>query len=111
MFLLTTTGEMSTLQGPVVCPSVRGKQGGVHAVPAVDGPLMKAKIHRSGIWGYKGINSHRVRVRNQHGSKIVTCSFSSSSNGNGSMAESFNENDSDYVNSSIVEAGKKLVDR
>ncbi|KAJ9567161.1 hypothetical protein OSB04_003127 [Centaurea solstitialis] len=95
---------MSALQGPVVCPSVRGKQGGVHAVPTVDGPLMKAKIHRSGIWGLKGINSHRVRVRNQRGSKIVTCSFSSSSNGNGSMAESFNENDSDYVNSSIVEA-------
>ncbi|GJZ53916.1 phospholipase-like protein [Tanacetum coccineum] len=32
---------MSTLQGPVVCPSVRGKKVGVHAV---DGPLMKAKL-------------------------------------------------------------------
>ncbi|KAI3688879.1 hypothetical protein L2E82_46787 [Cichorium intybus] len=93
--------EMSTLQGPVVCPSVRGKQGGV---PVVDGPLMKAKIHRSGIRGFKGINSHRVQVRHHPGSKTVTCSFSSSSNGNGSMAESFNENDSDYVNSSVVEA-------
>lgn len=95
--------EMSTLQGPVVCPSVRGKQGGI---PAVDGPLMKAKIHRSGVCGFKGINSHRVQVRHRPGSKTVTCSFSSSSNGNGSMAESFNENDSDYVNSSVVEAGK-----
>ncbi|PWA54954.1 Bifunctional nuclease domain-containing protein [Artemisia annua] len=92
---------MSTLQGPVVCPSVRGKKVGVHAV---DGPLMKAKLQRSGIWGFKGINSHRVQVRNQPGSKIVTCSFSSSSNGNGSMAESFNENDSDYVISSVMEA-------
>lgn len=97
---------MSTLQGPVVCPAVRGKQGGVHSV---DGPLMKAKIQRSGIWGFKGINSHRVQVRNQHGSKTVKCSFSSSSNGNGSMAESFNENDSDYVNSSVVEAGKMMI--
>lgn len=94
---------MSTLQGPVVCPSVRGKQGGI---PAVDGPLMKAKIHRSGVCGFKGVNSHRVQVRHRPGSKTGTCSFSSSSNGNGSMAESFNENDSDYVNSSVVEAGK-----
>ncbi|KAI3821016.1 hypothetical protein L1987_08572 [Smallanthus sonchifolius] len=96
--------EMSTLQGPVVCPSVRGKQSGVHAVPAIEGSLMKAKIQKSGILGFKGINSHRVHVRRQHGSKTVTCNFSSSSNGNGSMAESFNENDSDYVNSSVIEA-------
>ncbi|KAK9080326.1 hypothetical protein SSX86_000084 [Deinandra increscens subsp. villosa] len=95
---------MSTLQGQVVCPSVRGKQSGVGAVPAIEGSLMKAKIQKSGIWGFKGINGPRVQVRKPHGSKTVKCSFSSSSNGNGSMAESFNENDSDYVNSSVVEA-------
>nr|GEW19141.1 bifunctional nuclease domain-containing protein [Tanacetum cinerariifolium] len=38
--------KMSTLQGPVVCPSVRGKKVGVHAV---DGPLMMAKLQRGGI--------------------------------------------------------------
>ncbi|GJY61562.1 hypothetical protein Tco_0462219 [Tanacetum coccineum] len=82
---------MSTLQGPVVCPSVCGKKVGVHAV---NDPLMKAKLQRSGIWGFKRINSRRVQVRNKPGSKIVTWSFSSSSNGNGNMAESFNEHDS-----------------
>jgi hypothetical protein len=32
--------------------------------------------------------------------------LSSSSDGNGSTAENFNENDEDYVNSSVVEAGR-----
>ncbi|KAJ9560084.1 hypothetical protein OSB04_005244 [Centaurea solstitialis] len=95
---------MSSLQGPVVCPSVHRKQGGVHAVPAVNGSLMKAKILRSGMWGFRGVYSHRVHIGNQPRSQTITCTFSSSSNGNGSMAESFNENDSDYVNSSVVEA-------
>ncbi|KAJ0577915.1 putative bifunctional nuclease domain-containing protein [Helianthus annuus] len=95
---------MSALQSRVVCPSVYGKQSAVHAVPAIEGSLMKTKIQKSGIWGLKGINRPKVHVRKQRGSKTVTCSFSSSSNGNGSMAESFNENDSDYVNSSVVEA-------
>ncbi|KAJ0750768.1 putative bifunctional nuclease domain-containing protein [Helianthus annuus] len=95
---------MSALQSRVVCPSVYGKQSAVHAVPAIEGSLMKAKIQRSGIWGFKGVNRPKVHVRKQRGSKTITCSFSSSSNGNGSMAESFNENDSDYVISSVVEA-------
>lgn len=99
---------MSSLQGPVVCPSVYRKQGGVHAVPAVNGSLTKAKILRSGIWGFRGVYSHRIHIHNQPRSQTVTCTFSSSSNGNGSMAESFNENDSDYVNSSVVEAGKMI---
>ncbi|XP_024972322.1 bifunctional nuclease 2-like isoform X1 [Cynara cardunculus var. scolymus] len=95
---------MSSLQGPVVCPSVHRKQGEFHAVPAVNGSLNKTKILRSGMWGFRGVYSHRVHIRDQPRSQTVTCTFSSSSNGNGSMAESFNENDSDYVNSSVVEA-------
>ncbi|XP_076893374.1 bifunctional nuclease 2-like [Bidens hawaiensis] len=95
---------MSTLQGRVVFPSVCRKQSGVHAVPAIEGSLMRSKIQKSGIFGFKGVNNPRVQVRKQRMSKTVTCSFSSSSNGNGSMAESFNENDSDYVNSSVLEA-------
>ena len=38
-------------------------------------------------------------------SGLVHCSFSSSSDGNGSMAENFSESDEDYVNSSVIEAG------
>ncbi|KAI7725529.1 hypothetical protein M8C21_029574, partial [Ambrosia artemisiifolia] len=95
---------MSSLQGPVVCPSVHRKQGGIHGVPAVNGSFTKAKTLRSGMWGFRGVYSHRVRIHGQPKSKTVTCTFSSSSNGNGSMAESFNENDSDYIDSSVVEA-------
>lgn len=100
--------EMSTLQGRVVCPSVCRKQSGVHAVPAIEGSLMRSKIQKNGIFGFKGVNNPRVQVRKRV-SKTVTCSFSSSSNGNGSMAESFNENDSDYVNSSVIEAGNIII--
>nr|KAJ0225285.1 hypothetical protein LSAT_V11C100007450 [Lactuca sativa] len=97
---------MSSLQGPVVCPSVQRKQGGIHAIPAINGSLTKAKGLRSGMWGFRGVYSHRIHIHNQSRSKTnsITCTFSSSSNGNGSMAESFNENDSDYVDSSVVEA-------
>ncbi|KAL7175327.1 hypothetical protein ACSBR2_029014 [Camellia fascicularis] len=97
---------MGSLQGPVICPAVRAKQTGVHPLP-VNGPLMKAKILRSGFWGIGGVNGTRINVCQQlcmQMYKKVQCSFSSSSNGNGSMAENFNENDEDYVNSSIVEA-------
>ncbi|KAA8528674.1 hypothetical protein F0562_036029 [Nyssa sinensis] len=98
---------MGSLRGPVICPAVRAKQTGVYTLP-VNGPLMKADILRSGFWGFKGsicgrINNvnHQLRV---HKCRTVRCSFSSSSNGNGSMAENFNESDEDYVNSSVVEA-------
>ncbi|KAI3762813.1 hypothetical protein L1987_53254 [Smallanthus sonchifolius] len=97
-------GMMSSLQGPVVCPSVHRKQGGIHGVPVVNGSLTKAKTLRSGMWGFRGVYSHQVHVRGQPKSKTVTCTFSSSSNGNGSMSESFNENDSDYIVSSVVDA-------
>ena len=100
---------MGTLQGPVICPTVRAKQAGVYTLP-VSLPLRK-QILRSGFWGFKGNfggtskvgdASHQLHVRKY---KTLQCSFSSSSDGNGSMAENFNENDEDYVNSSVVEAG------
>ncbi|XP_059634442.1 bifunctional nuclease 2 [Cornus florida] len=98
---------MGSLQGPVISPCIRGKQTGVYTLP-VNAPLMKAIILRSGFWGYKGVNSdrvnnmcHQMRV---HKCRMVQCSFGSSSNGNGSMAENFSENDEDYVNSSVLEA-------
>ncbi|PIN17926.1 hypothetical protein CDL12_09406 [Handroanthus impetiginosus] len=97
---------MASLQGPVVCPVVRAKQTGVYSVP-VDSPLLKAEFFRSRLWGLKGLRSGRTNVGyHQHMRKCRTIrgSFSSSSNGNGSMAGKSNENDSDYVNSSVVEA-------
>ncbi|XP_057973542.1 bifunctional nuclease 1-like [Malania oleifera] len=102
---------MGTLQGPVFCPAVRAKQPGVHSVP-VNGPfvMMKARVLGNEFWGLKGVAVGRPKVGHQlhlHVRKCKTtpyCSLSSSSNGNGSMAENFNENDEDYVNSSVVEA-------
>jgi len=98
--------EMASLQGPVICPAVRAKLTGVYTLP-LNRPLTKAKLLGNGLWGSKGINSGRINVSTQHllqKGMVVRCSFSSSSNGNGSTAENFNENDADYVNSSVVEA-------
>ncbi|CAA3011153.1 bifunctional nuclease 2 [Olea europaea subsp. europaea] len=97
---------MGSLQGPVLCPVVRAKQSGLYSVP-VKSPISKAKYIRSGFWGIRGINSDRINVSYRQYSpkgKTIMCSFSSSSNGNGSMAGNSNENDADYVNSSVVEA-------
>lgn len=97
---------MSSVQGPVICPAVRAKQTGVYTLP-VNGPLMKNRFVRSGFWGIKGIKGTRVNMGNlprfQKGNG-VKCSFSSSSDGNGSTAENYNESDADYVNASVVEA-------
>lgn len=100
---------MGSLQGPVVCPVVRAKQTGIYTVPLYT-PLGNAtKLVRSGFWGFKGNNGFNVanQTRRQT-NKMIRCTFSSSSNGNGSMAGNFNENDADYVNSSVVEAGMHL---
>lgn len=98
---------MGSLRGPVICPTIRAKQVGL---PMVSFPI-KARIIRSEFWGFKGISgpvaklgflSRQLSVRKCKG---INCTFSSSSNDNGSMAENFNENDEDYVNSSVLEAG------
>ncbi|XP_060199734.1 bifunctional nuclease 1 [Lycium barbarum] len=97
---------MSSLQGPIVCPVVRGKQTSQFAAP-VNSAFVKAKSLKSGFWGLNGISSFRVNVARQpqsRVSKVIQCTFSSSSDENGSMAENSNENDADYVNSSVVEA-------
>lgn len=103
--------EMASIHGPVVCPVVRAKQTGVYSVP-VDSPLLKAKLIRSGFWGLKGLNSGVANVsyrKNLRNCRPIRCSFSSSSDGNGSMAENFSESNADYVNSSVVEAGNYLL--
>lgn len=94
---------MSSLQGPVVCPLVCGKQTGT-----LSSPIVKAKMLRSELWGFNGISRRRInnvdRLPRSRVSKLIGCSFNSSSNDNGSMAENSNESDADYVNSSVIEA-------
>lgn len=101
---------MGSLQGPVFCPAVRARQGGLYNTVPSTGPVMKARFFRSELWGFKGLTAVKTKVgvftrqQNARKCKLVQCTFSSSSNGNGSMAENFNENDEDFVNSSVVEA-------
>ncbi|KAM1288804.1 hypothetical protein ACFX15_015683 [Malus domestica] len=94
---------MATLQGPVICPTVRAKQSGFDTLPVV-GPLVKARLGFRGISGSITKAGFSSRSRNARKCSRVHCIFSSSSDGNGSMAENFNENDEDYVNSSVLEA-------
>ncbi len=101
---------MGTLQGPVICPTVSAKQAGSYNLPMV-GPFLKVRHLRSELWGLKAFSGcitkagFASRPRNARKCTRVHCTYSSSSNGNGSMAENFNENDEDYVNSSVLEAG------
>ncbi|XP_004252794.2 bifunctional nuclease 1 [Solanum lycopersicum] len=94
---------MSSLQGPVVCPLVHVKQTG-----RLTSPIVKAKMLRSTeFWGFNGIHRRRinvVRLPRSRISKLIVCSFNSSSNDSGGMAGNFKETDADYVNSSVVEA-------
>ncbi|XWS25804.1 hypothetical protein CRYUN_Cryun27aG0098900 [Craigia yunnanensis] len=98
---------MVSLQGPVICPAVRSKQVGVYTL-LVNGPFPRARLHRSDRWGCRGVTNKAGAISRQLKLRkcrtTVQCSFSSSSDENGSMAENFNENDEDYVNSSVVEA-------
>ncbi|KAE9457008.1 hypothetical protein C3L33_11082, partial [Rhododendron williamsianum] len=99
---------MGSLQGPIICPAVQAKQTGVCILP-VNGSLVKAKLLKSGFLGCQGIKGARINVNHKlrgQQYKKVRCCYSSSSDDNGSMAENFSEDDEDYVNSSVVEAGK-----
>lgn len=98
---------MGTLQGPVICPTLRAKQVSAHPVP-INASLMA--MLKSGIRGSKNVflrsTNAGIFTCPLHVRRIVTirCTFSSSSNGSGSRAENFGENDEDYVNSSVTEA-------
>ncbi|KAL4332385.1 hypothetical protein GQ457_07G026510 [Hibiscus cannabinus] len=97
---------MISLQGPLICPAVRRKQVGVHSL-MVNRHFTRARLLTSDIWGYRRVivgkgKPRKLKLRNCK--TTVRSTFSSSSDGNGSMAESFNENDDNYVNSSVVEA-------
>lgn len=101
---------MGSLQGPVVCPNIRAKHAGFCSLP-INRSLMAFSFRRGELWGFTGINglnaklpsiSHKGCARK---CKTSRCSFSSSSDDNGSTAENFNEKDEEYVESSVVEAG------
>lgn len=98
---------MGTLQGPVICPTLRAKQVSARPVP-INASLMA--MLKSGIRGSKNVflrsTNAGIFTCPLHVRRIVTirCTFSSSSNGSGSRAENFRENDEDYVNSSVTEA-------
>ncbi|KAF9620056.1 hypothetical protein IFM89_010706 [Coptis chinensis] len=89
-------------QGPVVCPSLRTKQAVV-----MNGRLFSSTVvtKRSCKVGIIKINhfSYKGSVLARRGN-IIQCTYSSSSNDNGSTAENFDENNDEYVNSSVVEA-------
>ncbi|XP_047328531.1 bifunctional nuclease 2-like [Impatiens glandulifera] len=91
---------MGSLRGPVICPAVRAKQAG--------GPLSMTKFINSGLWGssqkIKGAKRNEGYQLNVRKWKGIQCGYSSSSDGNNSMAENFNDKDEDYVNSSVIEA-------
>ncbi|XP_027149303.1 bifunctional nuclease 1-like [Coffea eugenioides] len=95
---------MASLQGPVVCPVVRAKQTGVYTVPFYTPLGLAAKLVRGGFFGLQVNNRFNVPSQTPRQTKVIRCTFSSSSNGNGSKAGNFSENDADYVNSSVVEA-------
>lgn len=101
---------MSSVQGHVIFPvAVRAKQTKVHTPPA-NGLSRKCKFS-SRFWGVKGVTCRKTNVGNRlklHTVKVVMCSFSSSSDGNGSMAENSNEN-AEYVNCTVTDAGEHLL--
>ncbi|CAM8974768.1 unnamed protein product [Rhodiola kirilowii] len=95
---------MTSLQGPVICPSVRPKQAGLEFL------LLTSfmELDCVGVLGKRSkasFLSYQLHLRRSNTTSVVRCSFSSSSNGNGSKAGKFNENDADYVNSTVLEAG------
>ncbi|KEH36184.1 putative bifunctional nuclease domain-containing protein [Medicago truncatula] len=77
------------------------------AMPMI-GPI-NAGCSRIELWGFSASNKIKPNSLSCHVNMrkcrtVMNCSFNSSSNGSGSMAENFNENDEDYVNSTILEA-------
>ncbi|KAG7037875.1 Bifunctional nuclease 2 [Cucurbita argyrosperma subsp. argyrosperma] len=100
---------MGSLQGPVVCPTFRAKQAGFCSLP-IKRSLMAFSFRRGEFWGFTGIDGLNAKFpapsRKGCARKCTTvrCSFSSSSDDNGSTAENFNEKDEEYVESSVVEA-------
>lgn len=100
---------MGTLQGPIICrPAVHVKHARNRS-PLIN-PSAKGRNLANSFWRSRGKCSFMMRVdsifsqRHKRNCGLIRCSFSSSSDGNGSTAENFSESDGDYVNSSVIEA-------
>lgn len=103
---------MGTLQGPVICrPAVYVKNARFPCPLINPSSATMGRFLRSGFWGAIKECRFMIRVSSwsypQHEGKnrLICCSFSSSSDGNGSRAENFSGSDGEYVNSSVIEAG------
>ncbi|CAI0436051.1 unnamed protein product [Linum tenue] len=101
---------MALLQGPVICPAVRAKQAGFYmcTVPVMNCCVVRARFVGNELLGSKGFHGEKSKVgglvsRSRRNFSKVQCALSSSSSDNGNMAN-FNEQDEDYLNSSVVEA-------
>ncbi|KAK7383009.1 hypothetical protein VNO78_28674 [Psophocarpus tetragonolobus] len=97
---------MSSVQGPVVCPSVRAKQARFCSIPTIGAVKMNVRRVKSEFWGVgakpkPAFLSCHINTRK---CKAVHCTFSSPSNDSGSTADNFNEKDEDYVDSTVIEA-------
>ncbi|KAJ0989052.1 hypothetical protein J5N97_007408 [Dioscorea zingiberensis] len=104
--------SMVALHGPVIYPPTAHLKLAGNAAPFFNAPIMKTRMLRSVFFGTKGRCGDVGRggvgafFPQPKGKRRVTvyCTFSSSSNDNGSTAGNFRENDEDYVNSSVIEA-------
>lgn len=100
---------MATLQGHFICSlSSHPKLTGSCVFPTV-GSLKKIKLRNNAFWGCRGFIISNGRKKSMKDNKVVQCSFKSSSDGDDRTAENFNENDDEYVNSSVIEAGTKYL--
>lgn len=96
--------KMVCVKGATVC-----------SVPmSLIGPINGGGCSRTEFWGFSASNKAKPNSLSCHINmrklcKAVNCSFNSSSNGSGSMADNFNQNHEDYVNSTILEAGIYMV--
>ncbi|KAG0502629.1 hypothetical protein HPP92_002701 [Vanilla planifolia] len=95
---------MGTIQGPIIYRHV------ACAMKVDTLMLTRVSLHRSGFWGYRtksraitGLTSSFSRSLERRVGTIH-CTFRSSSDGNGNMAWNSNENNEDFVNSSVIEA-------
>ncbi|KAG0498412.1 hypothetical protein HPP92_003103 [Vanilla planifolia] len=95
---------MGTIQGPIIYRHVA-------CTMKVDTLMLtRVSLHRSGFWGY-GTKSRAITGLTSSFSRslerrvgTIHCTFRSSSDGNGNMAWNSNENNEDFVNSSVIEA-------
>ncbi|XP_020595556.1 bifunctional nuclease 2 isoform X2 [Phalaenopsis equestris] len=101
---------MGTLYGPIICRyTVCSKKTEASKLFA-NHPQMRESLLGSGIFGQRsksrGINRFTSIFPQPVQRRVgpIHCTFSSSSNGNGSMAGNSSENDEDFVNSSVIEA-------